>query len=57
MEIVLTLESAIDNTDSVGLFPPPSSSATVPATQHSRQASDIGPLPGKPVCVQFCVAV
>ena len=47
MEIVLTLESAIDNTDSIGCPPPAPSSTAVSASQHSRQASDIGPLPGK----------
>ena len=45
MEIVLTLESAIDNTETVASAPPPAP-AGVSSTQHSRQASDIGPLPG-----------
>lgn len=46
MEIVLTLESAIDNTETVVRPPPPPVPVGVCKTQHSRQASDIAPLPG-----------
>ena len=45
MEIVLTLESAIDNTEAV-VCPPPPTTAVTTTSQHCRQASDIGPLPG-----------